>query len=114
MIDPDRRLARLARETKAVMALDRKKWRHVENLLRLQPIVSTYRPPVFVKTQIAMAFAERVADSRNDCTQGIFRTVTEPETDRIEGIAQNARHGDQLDIMDGRAQSKIVERPAHP
>ena len=85
-------------EAEAIAALDRQEGRDMEGLAAFQPRVGLDRAPVVVVDQIAVRLAERIVDRAQHGTERARAVAAEPETHRIEDVAQHAGHGHEDDI----------------
>ncbi len=62
---------------------------------------------------IGMTIAEGVIDLVDDSLDGIIRVLNKIQADRVEGEAQDTRHGHQEDAVAGGVKAPVAEHGGH-
>ena len=88
-------------EAKRVIAGDRHERRNMEDLAAVDGLSVTDRWAIGVRQEIQLTFSEGVVGLGEDGDQFFVAIVAEPETDRVEDIAENARKALQPDLAVG-------------
>jgi len=83
-------------ESESILAAHLAKWRDMKNLAGLQGLT-----PARAGQQIAMPFTKGVVHLRHNGSQRIVQAMTIPKTNRLEGVAQNARKCLQPNLAKG-------------